>query len=275
MPNKPMQMHLNTSSMMDSTTLEKEFRTLLAQRHSPILDGLPLAFRLQIPAVPHPRFPNPTSDISDEYGSTTSEEFYECCESPLYESLNLEQVNFYSLNALEDKMIAVSESCGNFKEQAATLSDDRTMSSSETLDVSAKGSQSSILEKMDAEDTHTKEKMQEMGKSDATIELQVVKAINQSEINKALNQSDVVEQSSTLRLNPEATEAKRIPVRELKPKRVYSEQSSPAECLQEQRRQDSVPVKWRGGKQRRLQLAKSPRDISSSRKTPQCRFRPV
>ncbi|XP_072298614.1 uncharacterized protein fam83ga isoform X2 [Eucyclogobius newberryi] len=229
-PKRPTQLHLNTSQMTDPTIHVKESntinKTLLAQKHSP----LPDKFSPRIPTPDSrrshtPDFRTPSSDVSDGYGSTTSDEFYECSESPFRESLD--PMPPYSLNALEEKDIAITNSYGGFKEQAALLRNDRTMSSCETLNSSNKGSLSSIVEKTDDEDKLAKDKMpgrEESRKSDENFEAKVVKDINQSKSKKA---SAVVEQSLTPKLNNEEAGAKRMPVRELKTKRVYSRAEQP------------------------------------------------
>ncbi|XP_020780827.2 mucin-2-like isoform X2 [Boleophthalmus pectinirostris] len=226
-PKKPAQSNLNSSqTTTDSTTSEKESRSLLTQRNSPLLDGFPL--RIPTPDSRRsrtPEFRTPTSDISDGCGSTTSDEFYECSDSPFRETID--QVPFYSLDPLEDKDNVVN-SRGSYKEQAAMLSNDRTMSSSETLNLSNKGSQSSILEKMDDEEKLTKKNIQEreaIRKLDDLLDLQEL--VNQAKSNVAPNQSVVVEQSLTPKLNNEAAEAKRTSARELKPKKVYSRAEKP------------------------------------------------
>ncbi|XP_055079828.1 microtubule-associated protein futsch isoform X2 [Periophthalmus magnuspinnatus] len=205
-----------TAQLTDSTTSEKDHRTLLAQRYSPILDGFPLSVPTSDSRHSRtPEFRTPTSDVSDGCGSTTSDEFYECSESPFRESI--EQVPFYSLSPLEDKDSVFS-------------SNDTTMSSSETLNLSNKGSLSSSLEKIDDEKMLTKKNTQgseEIGKQDDSLELQEIKDINQPKGKIAPNQSVVVEQSLTPKLNNEATEAKRMSARELKPKRVYSRAERP------------------------------------------------
>lgn len=231
-PEKPTHLHLFSSQISDSGIPEKDSRTLLTQRHSPVLDGFPS--RVSSPDSRRSRTPDfrtPTSDISDGYGSTTSDEYYECSESPFHESKD--HVPFYSLNANEDKEIHIANSCGSFTEQAATLSIERTLSSCETLNLSSKGSLSSILEKLDDEEKLTNENTQkEIVRVDGNLELQAVQDNNpsQSKSSKAVsqvNQSAVAELSLTPRINNEATEAKRMPTRELKPKRVYSRAERP------------------------------------------------
>lgn len=152
-PEKPTQLPLTNSHVLDSSTPERDSRILLTQRQSPVFEGFPARVPTPDSRRSHtPDFRTPTaSDISDGYGSTTSDEYYECSESPFREPKD-PAVPFYCLNATEDRAIHVANSSGSNEEQATSLSLERTLSSCETLNLSTKGSLSSILEKLDDEE---------------------------------------------------------------------------------------------------------------------------
>lgn len=257
-PEKPMYLHLNDTQITDPTTPDKETRKLSSPIHNPVSDGLPPRvptpdFRIHTPDLRSrtPDYKTPTSDISDGYGSTTSDEYYECSESPFHEIFD--KVPFHSL---EDQPKNETPNSPNSRRNCGSDSDllsneDRTMSSSETLNLSVKGSLSSILERLGEEEKATNDKIvkeveekkieqdvteaseEVKEKADVNLEktlneLPVDKKDNQpqaTESNKVLNQATVVDLSLTL--CNEATEAKRMSVRELKPKKVYPKPERP------------------------------------------------
>lgn len=269
-PEKPTFLHLNDSQTAElrSTTREKESRALFTPALSPTPDRFPL--RLPTPDsrthTPDPRshtpdFRTPTSDINDSHSSPTSDEYYECSESPFNETV-IDRVVFHSHKAIEDnptsKNITVATTntsliCENDTGHAATL---ETSSSSETLDfsASANGSLSSILEtlamseeqeatddksgkeqdqeslkKTEQDLTETRIKMDTERENDlhqAITKVQVDKEDGQPQAPKRKEVSNHAAAAVDLSLTPgvthnEATDAKRVSARELKPKKVH------------------------------------------------------
>lgn len=105
---KSLRLHLSDTHLPDlcSTTPERETRSLSCLAHSPTNDGLPP--RTTTPdsrtATPDLRTPTPDGYVStreDSALSTTSEEYYECSDSPLHDSV-FDHVDYYDVRTMED-----------------------------------------------------------------------------------------------------------------------------------------------------------------------------
>lgn len=164
-PEKSLRLHLTEMHVPDlrSPTPEKEARSLAALARTPTPDGL-------LPLTPTsgsrthtPDFRTPTSDVSDGYvspPSTTSEEYYECSESPIHEPV-ADQAAYRNHVATEDPFsftrtntpTSVTSSVNSNSRalaSAALGATDRNTSSSETQSLSGPSrasSSSSLLEK--------------------------------------------------------------------------------------------------------------------------------
>ncbi|XP_041860378.1 mucin-5AC-like isoform X2 [Melanotaenia boesemani] len=180
-PKKSLHLQVSPQNMSDlfSPTSERESWSPTAVR-TPSPDGFP-----QRPPTPDsrtttpdsrsyiPEFLTPTSDISDGYispreDSTTSEEYYECSESPIYEPVfdpceyqnQGTKQNHISLTQASTPTTATNPACLNYSLDAATLysaDQDTSCSETQTLSCTSGVSVSSLIEtkgqKIEMEDT--------------------------------------------------------------------------------------------------------------------------